>query len=137
MLDLKIFLRTFNFPAHSLFLFHYQICKEYPPQKECLPKNATFGHVYFPASFFIFFFFTPTAFYYSVPETFHKMVKKEKKNRWGGGERKKEKETSPNPAQNFTTTAQLMIFSPLFPVSSKPIVCKAHFPMHLNDRYRL
>ena len=66
--------------------------------------------------------------------------KKNKKKKPGGAgekERKKEKETSPNPAQNFTTTAQLMIFSPLFPVSSKPIVCKAHFPMHLNDRYRL
>lgn len=32
MLDFKIFLRTFNFSAHSLFLFHYQIFKEYPPQ---------------------------------------------------------------------------------------------------------
>ena len=62
---------------------------------------------------------------------------KTKKTGGGGWERKKKKEIPPHPAQNFTTTAQLMIFFPLFPVSSKPIVCKAHFPMHLSDRHRL
>lgn len=66
-----------------------------------------------------------------------KQKKTQNKKKPGGAGEKERKETSPNPAQNFTTTAQLMIFSPLFPVSSKPIVCKAHFPMHLNDRYRL
>ena len=72
-----------------------------------------------------------------VKKKTNKKPKKKKQVGAGEKERKKEKETPPDPTQNFTTTAQLMIFFPLFPVSSKPIVCKAHFPMHLSDRHRL